>query len=164
MGSKGLVPFSAPLRGGEQRRAGPPRPGTRKALLSLGRGPPGSHRREARGLGFQQRGGQKPPGFTDPCCRPSGWRNRSVTAFRRIPAPPGLGARAGALSAEAGPCLQHALHPETAPLPSVTPASPRSLPGSSDLFSDPRLTVCRLICVWTTELDPAVAQPLTTLG
>lgn len=51
--------------------------------------------REAGGLGFPQKGGEKPPGFTDPCCRPTGWRNRSVAAFRRTPAPPGSGGKSG---------------------------------------------------------------------
>lgn len=41
MGSKELVPFSAPLLEAEQRWAGTSWPGTNKALFSLGRGPYG---------------------------------------------------------------------------------------------------------------------------
>lgn len=89
-------------------------------------------RREARGLGFPQRGGWKQPSFTDPCCHPLGWRNRSVAAFRRTPAPPRWGLGVGKSQSPEG---------TGQPLPTAPPApsgGSSSLPETSLPQKPPR--------------------------
>lgn len=137
-----------PLQGAEQRWAGTPRPGTNKALLSLGRGPHSGEGGKRPRVPTER--GPTPPGFTDPCCPPSGWRSRSVAAFRRTPAPPGGGQ-------EQEPSVQHTLHQRQ------LLSTPRHLPAQGaaqgpQTRSDPRLAVSLPTRVCTTALDHRVSS------
>ena len=138
-------PSPVPLQGAEQRPAGTPWPCTSKALLSLGR-------QEAWG---STETGDKPPGFTDPCCRPSGWRNRSVAAFHRTPAPPGWGWGWGdkrrSPKCRGPPLLRGLCPPHCLPQksPRVLRSQRRSMPAGSVI----------LPCARTTDLEPGATQP-----
>lgn len=137
-GSKELVSFSAPLLlESEQRPAGMLRLVPTRSCCPLGEGFMGG--REAKGLGFPQRGGHKQPGFTDPCYHPLGWRNRSVAAFHRTPAPPTLGVWGKSQNPEGRGLPLPTAHPVlkngSSFLPDTCP--PQSFPGFYNLCSDP---------------------------